>query len=71
MITTNDIFWVLLIALAIFFYLWFNGFLNNPADIWIALLPNLLKKTLEPHVLQKPLFALVEEINHLRVFLDL
>jgi len=37
----------------------------------IALLPSLLKKTLAPHFLQKPLFAFAEETNHLRVLFDL
>jgi len=48
----------------------FVGFLINPADKEIALLPNLLKKTLAPHFLQNPLLAFVEETNHLSVFLD-
>jgi hypothetical protein len=47
------------------------GFLKSPADIDIDLLPSLLKNTLAPHFLQKPLLALVEEENHLRVFFDL
>ena len=57
-------------------YIWeavfnFVGFLKSPADIEIALLPSLLKNTLAPHFLQKPLLALVEEENHLRVLFDL
>ena len=37
------------------------GFLNKPADIETALLPDFLKKMLAPQLLQKPLFALVDE----------
>jgi len=49
----------------------FVGFLNNPADIETDLLPNLLKKILAPHLLQKPLLALEDDLNHLRFFFDL
>ena len=47
------------------------GLFNKPADKEIALLPNLLKKILEPQFLQKPLEAFFEDLNHLRVFFDL
>ena len=49
----------------------FVGFFKSHAEIDIALLPSFLKNTLAPHFLQKPLLALVEEENHLRVLFDL
>ena len=47
------------------------GFLNKPADMETALLPDLLKKILAQQLLQKPLFALLDDLYHLRVFFDL
>tara|TARA_Y100000741_G_scaffold194057_1_gene147586 strand:- start:431 stop:625 length:195 start_codon:yes stop_codon:yes gene_type:complete len=47
------------------------GFFIIPADKDIALLPDLLKNILAPHLLQNPLLAFEEELNHLSVFFDL
>jgi hypothetical protein len=38
-----------------------------PAAIEIFLAPITLKNTLAPHLLQKPLLALLEDLNHFNV----
>jgi len=43
----------------------------NPAEIDIVSFLINLKKILAPHLLQKPLFAFLEDLNHLSVFLEI
>ena len=45
------------------------GLSNIPAAIDIVSEFSNLKKILAPHLLQKPLFAFLEDLNHLKVFL--
>ena len=45
------------------------GLSNIPAAIEILSVFLILKKILAPHLLQKPLFAFFEDLNHLRFFL--
>jgi len=44
-----------------------TGLLNIPAAIDIFLAPIILKNKLAPHLLQKPLFAHFEDLNHFKV----
>jgi len=43
------------------------GLLNIPAAIEMFLAPIILKNKLAPHLLQKPLFALFDDLNHFKV----
>jgi len=45
-----------------------TGLLNIPAAIEMVLVPVTLKNKLAPHLLQKPLLALFEDLNHFKVF---
>jgi len=45
-----------------------TGLLNIPAEIYISFEPIDLKNMLAPHLLQNPLFAPLEDLNHFKVF---
>ena len=48
----------------------FVGLLNIPAAIHTEFVPITLKKILAPQLLQNPLLALFEDLNHFNDFLD-